>query len=268
MNKKSKIKKWDRCIFTPKTKDYLIEYYENINKYPKRKELIVLSNKLDVNIKNIKTFFYFFRQRNHYNTYSKKSEKSEKFEKSENTQNYENNKQEIFNLIEYYKNLRIVYPLAKLPTFEHFLSLQLQLQTNVLKNQINEFNSWEKNKESGISIFDCICDAHEESVILEQFNKEDTEIIFKNMNLEYLSLENIYILSVALKKLFNSDFDYITNLNLSYIYLENSFPSQEMSSKFVSHLLEIMIENDKEYYKDESYDSIKMKILGVLENFL
>ena len=262
MNKETKTKKWKRWNIHSQTKDYLIEYYENISKYPTKEELIVLSNKFNVTIKNIKTFFQNRRQRNLENTCYKKFETFE---------NYENNKQEIFNLIEYYKNLRIVYPLAKLPTFEHFLSLQLQLETNVLRNQINEineFNSLEKNKESGISIFDCICDAHEESVILEQFNKEDTEIIFKSMNLEYLSLENIYILSIALKKLFNSNFDYITNLNLSYIYLENSFPSQEMSSKFVSHLLEIMIENDKEYYKDESYDSIKMKMLGVLENFV
>ena len=257
MNKETKTKKWKRWNIHSQTKDYLIEYYENISKYPTKEQLIVLSNKFNVTIKNIKTFFQNRRQRNLENTCYKKSETYE---------NYENNKQEIFNLIEYHKNLRLVFPLAKLPTFEHLLSLQLQLlETNVLRNQINSF---EKNKESGISIFDCICDAHEESVILEQFNKEDTEIIFKSMNLEYLSLENIYILSIALKKLFNSNFDYITNLNLAYIYLENSFPSQEMSSKFVSHLLEIMIENDKEYYKDESYDSIKMKILGVLENLV
>ena len=150
MNKETKTKKWNRWIIHPLTKDYLIEYYENINQYPTKEELIVLSNKFNVTIRNINTFF---QNRRHRSIEKPKKHKI----KEEGEKQFERNQKDILNLIEYYKNLCLVFPLIKLPTFEQLSSLQL-LESEALINNITN----------------CICNVHEESVILEQFNKEDT----------------------------------------------------------------------------------------------
>jgi hypothetical protein len=210
---KTTTKKWNRWKIDDLTRKHLIQYYENVNKFPNIQEITMLANKFNVTNRNIRVFFQNRRQR----------------------------------------SIDIKSPILKTEI--------------MLGNKINFGNNIDFTEVSLISneqIDDYLNEINEENIILEHFKKEDSEIIFKSMNLEYNKLYKIYILSVALKKLFNKDYDYITNLNLAYYYIENM--SDDISDIFVEDLLQNMIYVDKFKYTKDSYSTLKKRILRVLEN--
>lgn len=184
MNKKN-WKRWKRWKIDNKTKEYLINYYENINKYPTSYEINQLSNQFNVTDKNIKIFFQNRRQRN------KKDIIDNKFE------------DDLYNL-------------------------------------------------------------YENNIINKQFEKENEQILFKKSNLDYKKLCKIYILSIILKNLFYSQFNYIMNLNFSYFLIETN--PDFYTDNEILNLLYLTIINDKKNNPNLTYKQIKKSILCVLQN--
>lgn len=164
-------------------------------------------------------------------------------------------------LIEYYNSVN-KYPdrneLEKLADqFETFTKniktfFQNRRQRSKIKQEEDTIN-FEDKLIIDDEYIESIYDYHETNIILNQFEKEDNEIDFKYLNLEYNKLYYLNYFSEELDNLYKLKFDYIASYDiddeskLEYIkklnleYVHNLSIIEKNIDKYISNILDIII---------------------------
>lgn len=294
--------RWKRWKPDPYIKSCLIDYYENVNKFPKKDEVETLSKKYDIPDRNVKVFFQNRRQRSFErfdNTIdSNKSDIISNYFKEQEQKQFNNEfleleaiNIELFSFIQEFNNFnqrfqqiiiqgqtniqqaQLTIEKDKELFEQEFNYKKLEQQLLLLKNKLKETDKMSKdnynnnnNNNSTINetnqtdkkifdnllktnsnekiLYDNLYELYEENVMLKQLNIDNidnTAIIFRLLNLERFELENIYIMSIAFKKCFNSNYDSLTNIYLSYIYFDTMKYSTEKINKIITYLWYLIV---------------------------
>ena len=223
LNSAINIKK-KRWKINDKHKIILDYYFDNVTRFPSSIELNKLAQKFNVTSRRIQVFFQNKRQRSNASNGSPKKI----YKKSKKSTLTNEDYLDIIDVFTSNNN-------------ENYL--EDEYNELIEHSELAEYNFAEYN-------FTECNNLTEEQIILNQFAKEEEQIVFLKLNLDESLIFKIYFLAFAFKKLFMSTFNYIDNLNLAYYHLQtlNNFQQDLMIKDLINVI--IQIEFDKIIYEN------------------
>lgn len=227
LNSAINIKK-KRWKINDKHKTILNYYFDNVTRFPSSIELNKLAQKFNVTSRRIQVFFQNKRQISNASNASNVSNTTNKNNESPNKKS---------------KKCTL--------TNKDYLDIIDVFTSNNNKNYLeDEYNELIEHSELAMNNFEECNNLTEEQIILNQFAKEEEQIVFLKLNLDESLIFKIYFLAFAFKKLFMSTFNYIDNLNLAYYHLQtlNNFQQDLMIKDLINVI--IQIEFDKIIYEN------------------
>ena len=232
LNSAINIKK-KRWKINDKHKTILNYYFDNVTRFPSSIELNKLAQKFNVTSRRIQVFFQNKRQRSNASNASNVSNTTNKNNESPNKKS---KKCTLTN--EDYLDIIDVFTSNNNENY-----LEDEYNELIEHSELAEYNFAEYN-------FTECNNLTEEQIILNQFAKEEEQIVFLKLNLDESLIFKIYFLAFAFKKLFMSTFNYIDNLNLAYYHLQtlNNFQQDLMIKDLINVI--IQIEFDKIIYEN------------------
>lgn len=227
LNSAINIKK-KRWKINDKHKTILNYYFDNVTRFPSSIELNKLAQKFNVTSRRIQVFFQNKRQRSNASNVSNVSNTTNKNNESPNKKS---------------KKCTL--------TNEDYLDIIDVFTSNNNENYLeDEYNELIEQRELAGYNFSEYNNLTEEQIILNQFAKEEEQIVFLKLNLDENLIFKIYFLAFAFKKLFMSTFNYIDNLNIAFYHLQslNNFQQDLMIKDLINVIAQI--EFDKIIYEN------------------